>query len=56
MKKLIRKYERKRAHYYREGNKANKRGDTEGQLIYTAFQLAYTEMQSDLELLAKVKK
>ena len=53
MNKLIKKYERKRARFYREGGKAQKRHDMEGQLIYTAFQLAYTEMQSDLERLVE---
>ena len=56
MNKLIKKYERKRARCYREGGKAQKRHDMEGQLIYAAFQLAYIEMKSDLERLATVKE
>jgi len=51
IKRLIAKYERKRAKHYRWAGKATKSNDFEGQLVHGALQLAYTEMQTDLERL-----
>jgi hypothetical protein len=49
VRRLIGKYKKKRAKYYQEAQKATKRQDIEGQLIFAAYQMAYTEMQTDLE-------
>lgn len=55
IKRLIRKYENKRAKFYRAASKATKQKDIDGQLIFATYQMAYTEMQTDLEKLTKLK-
>lgn len=48
---LVKKYEKKRVKHYRKAVAATKGKDMEAQLISAAYQLAYTEIQVDLEAL-----
>lgn len=51
VKVLIRKYKKLRARFYKKSVAATKRKDWDGQLIFCAYQMAYTEAQTDLEKL-----
>ena len=47
--RLIAEYQKKRAKYYRRWQKAYRQKDECTQIVAAALQLAYTEMQVDLE-------
>ena len=51
VRRLVQKYEKRRAKFYRWALIATRKKDVDAQLIYATYQTAYTEMQVDLEKL-----